>query len=583
MKKLIYTLVFLAFAVCLNAQWQPDVRLTNASGSSYTSPNHAWSVASNGNVVHVLFYDDRDGNEEIYYKRSNNGGTTWGAETRLTNNTASSQYPSISIFGTLVHAVWQDNRDSNWEVYYKRSTDGGTTWGADTRLTNNSAFNWHPSMAVSGSNVHIVWRDNRDGNQEIYYKLSTDGGTTWGADLRLTNNSAFSWMPCIAVSSSNVHVVWQDNRDGNYEIYYKRSPDGGISWGADTRLTNNTAISEIPTIASSGSFVHVVWEDRRDGNYEIYYKRSPDGGISWGVDTRLTNNSATSDYPCIAVSNSNLHIVWFDNRDGNTEIYYKPSTDGGISWELDTRLTNNNGASEYPSIAVSDALVNVVWRDNRDGNWEVYYKRNTFIPSAPVLVSPPNNATNQVPNLLLDWNSVQYAESYRVQIANDSLFTSMVFDTSNVNRDSLRVRLGLLIVNTKYYWRVNASNVSGTGPWSTVWNFRTNPTGLNPIGNEIPEKFALLQNYPNPFNPSTKIRFSIPSREGWQRNADGVGLVTLKVFDISGKEVATLVNEHLQPGTYETDWNASAFSSGVYFYKIVAGNFSETRKMILMK
>jgi hypothetical protein len=62
-----------------------------------------------------------------------------------------------------------------------------------------------------------------------------------------------------------------------------------------------------------------------------------------------------------------------------------------------------------------------------------------------------------------------------------------------------------------------------------------------------------------------------------------VGLVTLKVFDLTGKEVASLVNEQLQPGTYETDWNASAFSSGVYFYKITAGNFSETRKMILMK
>ena len=76
-----------------------------------------------------------------------------------------------------------------------------------------------------------------------------------------------------------MHVVWYDNRDGNNEIYYKRSTDAGINWGADTRLTNNTAYSEYPSVAVSGSVVHVVWNDYRDGNSEIYYKRNPTGNL----------------------------------------------------------------------------------------------------------------------------------------------------------------------------------------------------------------------------------------------------------------------------------------------------------------
>ncbi|MBM2842129.1 MAG: BNR/Asp-box repeat-containing protein, partial [Bacteroidetes bacterium] len=120
-----------------HAQWQPDVRLTNDPAVSFTSLNNAWCIASSGSVVHVVWYDRRDLNDEIYYKRSTDGGLTWGADTRLTNNTSGSQFPSISVSGQVVHVVWMDGRDGNSEIYYKRSTDGGISWGSDTRLTNS--------------------------------------------------------------------------------------------------------------------------------------------------------------------------------------------------------------------------------------------------------------------------------------------------------------------------------------------------------------------------------------------------------------------------------------------------------------
>jgi hypothetical protein len=97
--------------------------------------------------------------------------------------------------------------------------------------------------------------------------------------------------------------------------------------------------------------------------------------------------------------------------------------------------------------------------------------------------------------------------------------------------------------------------------------------GITPLANGIPEKFSLEQNYPNPFNPQTKIKFALPKE----------GFVKLSVFDISGREVMNLVNEKLSAGSYEADFNASAFASGTYFYKIEAGNFVETKKMILVK
>ena len=97
--------------------------------------------------------------------------------------------------------------------------------------------------------------------------------------------------------------------------------------------------------------------------------------------------------------------------------------------------------------------------------------------------------------------------------------------------------------------------------------------GIQQISSEIPAGFALLQNYPNPFNPSTKLKFRVPA----------FTLVRISVFDALGREIDILVNEKLNAGIYETDWNASAFSSGVYFYSIQADNFTETKKMLLVK
>jgi hypothetical protein len=100
--------------------------------------------------------------------------------------------------------------------------------------------------------------------------------------------------------------------------------------------------------------------------------------------------------------------------------------------------------------------------------------------------------------------------------------------------------------------------------------------------NSISKTFSLSQNYPNPFNPSTKIKFSIPPSPSKMERGLG-GEVKLIIYDLLGCEVATLVNESLKPGTYEVEWDASAFSSGVYFYKLTSGNYSNTKKLVLLK
>jgi photosystem II stability/assembly factor-like uncharacterized protein len=121
-----------------------------------------------------------------------------------------------------------------------------------------------------------------------------------------------------------------------------------------------------------------------------------------------------------------------------------------------------------------------------------------------------------------------------------------------------------------YFYDAQNGWVTGFDP-PRIYHF-TGTTNVEE-NNNIPIEFSLSQNYPNPFNPSTRIQYSINNRE----------FVSLKVYDVLGNEIATLVNEEKQAGSYETEFNALQLSSGMYFYKLTSGSFTETKKMILMK
>ena len=439
MKKLLLFIIAIVAAGLTQAQWEPDVRLTNDPSNSYTSYSNARCVAASGDTVHVVWYDKRDGNYEIYYKRSIDGGITWGADTRLTNATDWSYAPSIVVSGSIVHVVWSDSREDPYyeEIYYKRSEDGGTTWGEDTRLTISPCWAEYPSMAISGSVIHVVWTDYRDefGDYEIYYKRSTDGGLSWEPDVRMTEDQAYSGFPDVEASGSIVHVLWEEQRDGSGEVYYKRSEDDGLTWGPEIRLTNNPTDSWDPAVAVNGSVVHIVWMDDRDGGaYEVYYKRSTDGGITWGPDTRLTNVVVSSEYPTIAVSGDMVHVVWGDKRDMNYEVYYKQSEDAGMTWEEDTRLTDAFGESKYPFVATSDSTVHVIWNESRDGNKEIYYKRN---PSGNIVVGIENDfAENSGQSFTISPNPVSTA--IRIQFYNPPTGKSIL---------TIRNILGQILIN----------------------------------------------------------------------------------------------------------------------------------------
>jgi len=194
-----------------------------------------------------------------------------------------------------------------------------------------------------------------------------------------------------------------------------------------------------------------------------------------------------------------------------------------------------------------------------------------FLIFSPYSFSAPIDTTGLTP--LLNWPDIPGATQYRLQIATNTNFNSPVLDVTII-QSQYQVLSGLLLCNTVYYWRYSGFIGGSWGSWSATYQFFTYcPIGIGDPEGNLPKYFKLYQNYPNPFNPATIIKFDIPSNS----------FVSLGVYDIIGNEILVLVKSELTPGTYELTFDGSNLASGIYYYKLVSGEFSSVRRMILIK
>jgi hypothetical protein len=266
-------------------------------------------------------------------------------------------------------------------LFFSGVAYGNITWKLK-RLTWNSGSSDYPSIAIdSQDNIYVVWEEDTSETEvyEIFLKKSTDGGTTW-TKKQLTWNSVDSWNPKIAIDSQdNIYVVWYGETPGDREIFLKKSMNGGSSW-TQKRLTWNSGDSMNPSIAiDSQDNIYVVWTDATPGNREIFLKKSTNGGTSW-AKKRLTWNSGNSWNPSIAIdSQDNIYVVWDDDTPGDYEILMKKSMNGGTTW-TQKRLTWNSGDSRFPSITIdSKDNIYVVWENDKPNlfNTEIFLKKST--------------------------------------------------------------------------------------------------------------------------------------------------------------------------------------------------------------
>ena len=379
-EKLIYFFTLMMVLPSLLYPWGIPQRITWTTNPSV----YPRIFIDSNDDIHLVWVEYHSGAGEIYYKRTSNNGSAWMPPNRLTWTPGNSREPFFTrAIDQSLHVVWVDDSSGNDEIYYKNSTDMGITWSAVQRITWNNGDSRTPAITADlAFGIHIIWSDNNPGNEDIFYKRSTDSGTSWFLPKRLTWNPGPSQYPIIMAVLNDIHVAWSNYLSGNWEICYKRSHDVGATWASIKRLTYNTGNSWKPCMTQTeNKYIHIVWYDGTPGNDEIYFKRSNDNGSTWDPVKRLTWNFGYSRHPKINFNNGGaLLLVWFDSSFGNEEILHKESNDKGTTWTGISRLTWNSGLSSQPDID-SDSYSGkyVVWQDLGPSNWEIFIKSHHYL------------------------------------------------------------------------------------------------------------------------------------------------------------------------------------------------------------
>jgi photosystem II stability/assembly factor-like uncharacterized protein len=527
--------------------------LTSASDfgtttTMYRSTNFgaSWTAAATGLPAdYSLYYGMCIDGSTIYaggaylYKTTNNGDTWTPAENGIPNY---SSIMSVSANGTSIFAAAMN--------YIYRTTDGGSNWSP---ATGGLPFMNFMSVRIAGSTVYAGSIANG-----IY--SSTDNGVTWtqkvtglkardmsgfiidGATLYANGNSIFktsdngdTWENVRGnlKDSSSMPTLVYINGSTMFERDFpatslERSTDGGATW---TVVGNGlspfgtvTGIVDVPggllTVSSR------VYKSIDNGDNWVQVDSSLGLFVSFSALTKI--GSTIYAYGMGIAKSTDDGTTWV-RADSGLPAFYSPSTLVG------------NGSGLY----VSSGFTSGIYRSTNDGqSWSL-------------------------------WTSGAYSQ---LLIHGNDLFgcrdNDGVFIRKNFAGTFTRISTGLPTPNFRYTFAIhNGWMFVGTGG-NSVWRRPlSDVTAVEEIAGTLPTKFMLSQNYPNPFNPMTNFELRI---------AD-FGFVTLQVYDVLGREVTSLVNETLQPGTYKVSWDAGNQTSGVYYYKLQAGSYSETKKMLLVK
>jgi len=345
-----------------------------------------------GNNVYVIWVDDSSGSRDLYFRKSTTDGCNFDPTIDVSNQRGASIDPQIAVSGNKIYLVWEHTPGSNGAVFFTRSTNGGDTFESSKNIGNNTGMNGFPQVAVSGSNVYLVWHDASKG---ILFARSTDNGTSFTNITNIGNNTGFNGYPQIAVSGDNVYVLWINNADKKYgQIFFTRSTNGGVSFEKPSELGRKTdhengrvVFSPRLSVDLHGNNVYMVWHSGRivhqhTGNIEalisdVFYKRSTNNGTSFGKTINLSNYSGLSTNPQIAVSKNNtVYVVWTNTAQQKYGVIsFARSTDNGASFDRTINLSNYSGLSTNPQIAVSkNNTVHVVWVNNATGNEEIVLK-----------------------------------------------------------------------------------------------------------------------------------------------------------------------------------------------------------------
>lgn len=497
--------------------WTSQTTGTNLTSVCFSSANTGYAVGATGTIL-----------------KTTNGGTNWTALTSGTTANLTCVFFATDLEGYVTGAAGR----------IQKTTNGGTNW---TLLTSGVTGTINSVNFVSTT---LGWACGAAGTM----LNTTNGGTNWVSQALGTNTANIT-----CVNFQNVSTGWATGQTGRINF----TANSGNNWSTQTSGTNSNLTSIYMVNTTTGWIV---------GDNGTILKTTT-GGLSVPTAPVLT-----------APANNSSNI-------STTPTFTWNAVNGAASYKILISTVSNFGIITDSAIVTTNSytiapgkLQNAsayFWKVNASNAVGTSAYSTTFNfsttltpPPTPTLVSPANGAAGQSLTPALVWQSLTGITSFHIEVSTLSNF-ALITDSGTVAGSATQymVPAGKLSVGLTYFWRVRATNASGTGSYTSPWSFSTLLTGINLISSEIPKEFKLFGNYPNPFNPTTKIKFNIPE----------AGFASLKIYNASGKLVSEVFNNNFAAGSYEVEWQGSSLASGVYFYRFESASFSDTKRMMLIK
>lgn len=505
-----------------------------------------------------------------------NNGTDWyGTDVTVYVNATLSGPPGFRRLAmclgedkNLYVAIVTPQISSTSHVYTFRSSNGGATWAQIGDLTYGGGYfgqiaiqaDINDASNVDSTRILLFYTystaSNLDNAAIGCYSFRRDGSAIYvnnafitpGAGNKLSYPSCGGDAAYYGTAAYHGVVVTEENNTTGVtlQLRYTRSTTWGrtfaasVSWGTsyDDHFPS-LVFHRGPGSSSGNDSVWVAVERHFSATNYLTRVISSPFSPNTAINTWFVPPTGTEKYekPSLAIiqkqggSRSDSAIICV-LKDG--VAYYHCTSDGGSVWNTDFNLGSGNGNNKLWVGASATYMGNGssrfmgMWCSNDGDSLNI---RRGYI------------------------NSMGTTEYKR----NSGDFSTSLGPVCAVYSDGTSLQ--------------SSFSYAGIGPTNVYFNQEALITGINQNGNEVPNNYSLTQNYPNPFNPVTNIKFSLPTG----------GLVKLVIFDIMGREVATLINKDMNAGSYTADFDASSLSSGVYFYKLTSGSFTDTKKMMLVK
>ncbi|MBI5403469.1 MAG: T9SS type A sorting domain-containing protein [Ignavibacteriae bacterium] len=541
--------------------------------------DNSWT-STRGNL-YIVYASNPAGPDlaDIFLVKSTNYGTTWSAPVKLNDDaTTTDQWmPAITVDKKTgrVFVFWYDSRNDPTgnlmtELYGTVSTDGGNTFTANGKIS-TAAFN--PNMMAIGGGNDAGYMGDYIGNAGIGI-TSINAWMDDRINTTYTSQSFVGYYPDFAftINPTQNYVGNNDSTTVTLKVPAIKGPY--------TDKVKFTAVLDTVPVTGAISFSFANGKDTITSYPDsVYLRIKTTGTVTPPKNYKVIISGAGS-------NGTPVHKRTFNLLVNSNTLTVQSNRNNTCTFKVNGITYNNFSQFVFPV----GTVVNVQAVSPQGTSGTRYVFQNWSDGGDTTHNITINNALNLIVNYKPQYKLL-ITSAYGTTVGHNQYYDSAVSFTFGVYP-----RIVYLGQGNAYQFR--GWNGSGNGAYTSAdssgmdtmvtmslsnavieyarWTYL--PVGINNISSEIPEKFGLHQNYPNPFNPNTNIKFDIAK----------AGFVSLKVYDILGREVAVLVNDILQPGYYSVPFAINQFtdfqaSSGIYFYRITAGDFKDIKKMLIIK